>query len=241
MTSSHEPQGGARERAANWASVASSRWEWLAHRGSWRWLAPCAAVALAVVVTVYIAGSHDNPRSRGAASASASPAESVRNHAVVAHRSSSSRTPEAAVAAMHMPRNLATALTRWDAGFGGSALAKVSNDLGNATQDAGIQLYSPMRLACSSLAAAVTAAKDGPPIPDTAMQKSYGLALNRLSAGATDCRAAISVYPYGDEDVKTYENPTLLHQSVSELAAGAKDLYQATVNINAAAHHGTSP
>ena len=69
------------------------------------------------------------------------------------------------------------------------------------------------------------------------MQRSYGLALAELAAAAGDCKAGISVYPYGDEDVKTYEKPTLLHQSMSEFLTGARELYQATDDVIALQHH----
>jgi hypothetical protein len=95
-----------------------------------------------------------------------------------------------------------------------------------------------MRIACVSLGSAVAAAKADPPIPDIALERWYGLALKTLTAAAADCRTAISVRPYGDEDVKVYENPALLRQSMSEFASGAKDLYHATIDMNAVRHHG---
>ena len=235
MTSSRKPQERSRPRASAHRALAPP---W--HR--WQWLAAVAAVALVVsVVGVYLASGHTGTAagSPKAATSASSSTSSIHHAAIIHHAPIVS--PELVFARIHVPLTLAAELAKWGAGPGGSALAEVSDDLGNATQDAGIQLYDPMKTACQSLAAAVTAAKAAPPIPDAIMQRSYDLALARLATAATDCRAGISVYPYGDEDVKTYENPTLLHQSVSGLVAGAKDLYRATVDINAIHHHGVRP
>jgi hypothetical protein len=192
-----------------------------------------AAVALVVVLVVaFIA-----PQRTGSAAGGALGASSGNSEPITVHHRALRVTPEEAVASIKVPPHLAAALKRWDAGPGGAALAEVSKDLGSATQDAGVRLYNPMKQACVSLAGAITAAKAAPPIPGAAMQKSYGLALTKLSVGAADCRAGISVYPYGDEDVKTYENPARLHRSLSELAAGARDLYLATVDLEAVQEH----
>jgi hypothetical protein len=216
----------------------------------WRWLAVLTAFAICTVFTVYFlsrgAGTKAETGLRATASAShatsansaqqASPGVS-RRRATSAHHGST-HTPEAVVASLHMPPTLAAALRRWDAGPGGSALVKVSDALGNATQDAGVGLYNPMRLACLSLGAAAIAAKADPPIPDAALQRWYGLALGRLTSAAADCRMGISVRPYGDEDVTVHENSALLHQSMVEFVAGAKDLYHVTTDIYGARHHG---
>jgi hypothetical protein len=227
MTSPDEPQENNQPQVSKYW-VAALLWR------RWRWLTVSAALGLAALVTVYSFG--HSPRTRAeagiGAAISTGPAASASRGAAAA-RHGSTDTPEEVVASLHVPPKLAAALTKWEAGPGGSAMAKVTNALGSATQDAGARLYDPMRLACLSLGAAVTTAKAAPPIPDAAMQKWYSLALAKLTAAAADCRTAISVYPYGDEDVKTYENPTLLRQSVSDFATGARDLYQATVDANA--------
>lgn len=245
MTRAHARQGSIRRKVHRALGAIHPYWRWLLLRRRWTWVAGCAAVALAVGGTIYISSSHDRSAVADAAGTpagvSASPTPPVANHGAKAHRSSSSKTPEAAVAAMHVSPGLAIALKKWDAGPGGSALGNVSDDLGSALQDAGIRLYDPMRLACLSLANAVTKAKDAPPVPDPSMQRLYALALTKLASATANCQAAISVYPYGDEDVKTYENPALLHKSVSELAAGVKNLYRATVNLSVVEHPGTHP
>lgn len=206
----------------------------LQHR--WRWLTVSAVLGLAALVTVFSLGqstsnlAHGGRTQAGTGASTGSAASAGRATATARHGSTD--TPEKVVASLHAPPKLAAALTRWEAGPGGSAMASVTNAVGSATQDAGARLYDPMKLACLKLGAAVTTAKAAPPIPDAAMRKWYSLALAKLTTAAADCRAGISVYPYGDEDVKTYENPTLLRKSVSGLAAGAKDLYQATVEAN---------
>jgi len=134
---------------------------------------------------------------------------------------------------MRVPRTLAATLRNWDAGRRGAALAAVSADVGNASQAAGLKLYAPMRLACVSLGTAVTDAKAEPPIPDAGMQQLYARALATLASAAADCRAGISAHPYGDEDIQTHENSAALGRSASELAAGTRELYLATVKISA--------
>jgi hypothetical protein len=244
MTRAHARQGSIRRKVHRAFGAIRPDWHRLELR-RWPWLAGCAAVALAVLATIFISSSHHHSAvpvaAASPADALASPTPPVANHVAKAHRSSSSMTPEAAVAAIHVSPRLAGALKKWDAGPGGPAMGNVSEDLGDALQDAGSRLYDPMRVACLSLSTAVTEAKDAPPVPDPAMQRSYALALTKLASATADCRAAISVDPYGDEDVKTYENPALLHKSMSELAAGVKDLYQATVDLSIVRHPGTRP
>ena len=220
---------------------------------SWRWLTVSAAFAICVAFTAFFLSRGTSTRNEAGAAASASPAApassaasansaTAASPAVSGRRAASAHhgstdTPEVIVATKHVPAALATALRNWDAGPGGSALLNVSDALGGATQAAGVRLYEPMRVACLSLASAVARAKAAPPIPDASMQRQYGLALATLAAAAVDCRTAISVHSNGDDDVKTHENPILLRQSVADLAAGAKDLYLATIDINAVRLH----
>lgn len=210
------------------------RWKSLRRRQ--KWLAACAAAVLVVLSTVYAASSlGGSPASsvRDGTSRPLGTADPAIKHFTPAHRSSSSDTPEAAVAAMRVPQALATALEKWDAGPGGPGLAQVSDDLGAATQASGVRLYGPMLQACSSLATAVTAAKSGPPIPGAGMRGLYSRALDKLATAAKECQAGLSQYPTEDEGLQTRANPTIVHQADLELAAGAKSLYQATVEINA--------
>jgi len=71
------------------------------------------------------------------------------------------------------------------------------------------------------------------------MQELYAKALTELAKGATDCRAAISIKPSGDETNETNVDTTKLHQSTSELSAGATDIFRATAQIQIIArqHH----
>jgi hypothetical protein len=128
---------------------------------------------------------------------------------------------------------MAASLVRWNAGAGGTALTAVSDQLGNATQAAGLRLYTAMRLACSKLATAVSAAKAGPSIPDASLQGWYARALATLTQAAAYCQAGISVHPYGDEDTVTHQNGAMLSRSASAFATGAGELYRATAEIRA--------
>ena len=96
-----------------------------------------------------------------------------------------------------------------------------------------------MRYACTQLGSSVATAAAGPQIPDAAMQRLYTKALTELAKGAADCRAAISVKPSGDETNETNVDTTKLHQSTSELSAGATDIFRATAQIQIIArqHH----
>ncbi len=91
--------------------------------------------------------------------------------------------------------------------------------------------YVQMKAACVRLASDVKTAQAGPAIPAAAMQTLYAGALTELATGAANCQAAISQQTDGDEYIITHENSTLLNQSVSALAAGAKDLFRATAQV----------
>ena len=229
MTSPDEPPQRSRPKVAmHRAAVPSWR--------RWQRLAVLAAVGLAVLgVVAYIASNRTGSTAGSSqdAASSADPVALASPGAITVHHHALRVTPEEVVASLHVPSQLADALKKWDADPGGTALAEVSGDLGNAMQASGVRLFGPMLQACSSLATAVTAAKADPPIPNAVMQASYSRALAELATAAVDCRAGISQYPTQDEGLQTRENPTTIHQAESELAVGAKDLYQTTVEINA--------
>jgi len=103
--------------------------------------------------------------------------------------------------------------------------------MGNAMQAGGLRLYPTMRLACTKVSDAVTAARTSPPIPDAVMQRWYTRALTALARAAADCRAGISVHAYGDESTRTRERPRALSRSRAEFATGARDLFLATGKI----------
>jgi len=243
MASTRAPQKDSRTRVSHRASVpVRHRWHRLVDRGLWligrwrslsgrlRWLTAGAAIALVALVGVFVISSYDEAPGSAANSTAAGANSIVRNFAP-AHRSLSSNTPEAALAAMHVTPKLAVALRRWNAGRGGVMLAQVSADLGDALQAAGSKLFVQMRPACSSLAAAVSAAKSAPPMPSATLQKLYVKALVTLEPAAADCLDGISEHAYGDDGVETHESPTTMNRSVSELTAGSKDLYLATLKL----------
>ena len=122
-------------------------------------------------------------------------------------------------------------LINWQSGSGGRHLTAVSSGLGDALQAAGIRQYAPMKHACAQLAGSVATAEAGPQIPDAAMQKLYTKALTELAKGAADCQTAISSKPSGDETVAAHVDTTMLHQSMSELSAGATDIFRSTAEI----------
>jgi hypothetical protein len=66
------------------------------------------------------------------------------------------------------------------------------------------------------------------------MQKLYAKALAELARGAANCRSAVSSKTSGDETVATHIDPTLLRLSISQLAAGARDVFRSTAEIEIA-------
>jgi len=142
-----------------------------------------------------------------------------------------SASPAAAGPAPRAAPNVTIPVVKWNAGPGGAALAVVSGQLGKATQAAGLRLFAVMKQACSKLAAAVSAAKAEPPIPDAARQGEYARALASLAQAAAYCEAGISTRPDGDEAIDTEQNGKLLGQSASAFTAGARELYLATAGI----------
>jgi hypothetical protein len=133
--------------------------------------------------------------------------------------------------ALSLPPSKQRPAVKWQAGAGGKDLGAVSRWFGDALQARGIRQYSMMRYACAQLAGSAATAEAGPKIPDPAMQTLYARALAELAKGAADCRMAITLKPSGDETVDTRVNTALLNLSVSELAAGARDIFRATAEI----------
>lgn len=133
--------------------------------------------------------------------------------------------------ALSVPTSMQSRIASWQSGPGGRDLTAVSSRLGNALQAAGVKQYASMRYTCTQLAGNVVTAGAGPQIPDTAMQSLYTKALTELAKGAADCRTAISVKPSGDESTQANVATAMLHQSISELSAGATDIFRATAEI----------
>ena len=128
------------------------------------------------------------------------------------------------------PRN-PSHVTAWGSGPGGATLAALSTHVSSALMAHGPGRFVRMKQACIGLAADVATASGQPPIPDTALESRYRLALTSFAAGAADCRAAISARLEGDEDNVITTNAPLLAKAISELDAGVRDLYQATGKI----------
>jgi hypothetical protein len=133
--------------------------------------------------------------------------------------------------ALRLPPGKQRPARNWQAGVGGKDLAAVSGWFGDALQARGIRQYAVMRSACAQLAGSAATAEAGPKIPDPAMQTLYARALAELAKGAADCGTAIILKPSGDETVDIRVNTALLKVSVSELAAGARDIFRATAEI----------
>jgi hypothetical protein len=227
-------------RRAGAVGAALRRWGSLdavaAIRRRWRWVAPLAAAgAAALAVVVYVATEGTGAETGGSpgTAASSGGAASPSPGPVTVHHAALRKTPEEVVASLHLPPGLAAALTKWDAGRGGTELADVSSQVGAATQASGLRLYAPMRHACLSLSAAVSAARAGPPIPSPVRQAAYSRALAKLASAASVCQAGISLYPTEDQGLQAREDPAAVRQADGELATGARDLYQATVDISA--------
>lgn len=253
MTSLHEQQKDSQQRASQHRLPSPARrylrqplvigWLWLTgcfRRLARHWqslghrrksLEAGAVLAVFALVATYVVINLSGSSGSDSASVSAGSGKSVIKDFSPAHRSSSSDTPEAALAAMRLPHGLAIMLRKWDTGRGGAALAAVSSNLGSATQAAGNKRYVLMRPACASLAAAVTEAKAAPPIPDASMQWMYVKALTTLGSAATICLNGIAEHAYGDDGVETHENPRFLSESVSGFTVGGRQLYSATLKI----------
>ena len=135
--------------------------------------------------------------------------------------------------ALSLPANMQSRVVAWQSGPGGTHLAAVTHLFGDALQAGADRQYFEMKSACIQLTHGVSTAEAGPQIPVAAMQMLYGRALAELAKGAADCQAAITMKPE-DEDVGTKVNATMRQQAESELAAGARDIFRSTAEIEIA-------
>jgi hypothetical protein len=135
--------------------------------------------------------------------------------------------------ALSLPTNTQSSVIAWQAGPGGKDLAAVTRLFGDALQAGGERQYVEMRTACTQLTHGVSTAEAAPQIPVAAMQSLYGKALAELAQGAADCQAAIATKP-GNEELGTTVNATMRQQAASELAAGARDIFRSTAEIQIA-------
>ena len=235
----------AQQEAADQLSLSGNKIRWL-----WITLSVVAAAGLSAALIGVATGGGAHPGTSGGppAGPGAAPgitsgsSQSGRSHAAHAPKGTSTSknavTSAAQLAAgggaLTLPSGMKNSAVSWASGPGGKDLAAVSARYGNALQAAGIRQYSAMRYACIQLARSVPVAQNGPQIPDIAMQKLYATALGELARGAADCQSAISSEPAGDETMQTRENLALLHRSLSELTAGARDTFRATAEIEIA-------
>jgi hypothetical protein len=209
-------------------------------------------VSVALIAVVVGGGSHQPTSGSTSAATEGTPAApgsikaSPVNQAPKA-RSVSKATgkfPSAAQAAasggaLSLPSSMRSRVMAWQFGPGGTHLAAVTRLFGDALQAGGERQYWQMRSFCTQLAHSVSTAQAGPPIPVVAMQMVYAQALTELAKGAADCQAAITVKP-GDESVVTkVTNVSGVRQSLSELGAGARDIFRSTAEIEIASrqHH----
>lgn len=229
-----------RRQPAGRFSLPRSKRTWL---GIMLSLIALAGVALAVVGGSHQATLGDTSAATGAAAtggtqptpgSEASPVNQARNSSSEAEAKvpSASQAAESA-GALSLPADMQSRVIAWQSGPGGAHLAAVTRLFGNALQAAGVRQYFEMKSACTQLAHGVSTAEAGPPIPVAAMQTLYGKALAELAKGAAECQAAITIKS-GDESLITEVNGTMRLQAAAELAAGAKDIFRSTAEIEIA-------
>ena len=221
------------------------------NRGTWFWIM-VSLIALAGVALIVGGRSHQatsgnssaatTPGSTSAAAggapatAGSSKASQV-NHPPNSISKAKGKVPTAAQAAenggaIRLPVGVSRVIV-WHSGSGGKYLATVTRLFGNALQAGGERQYMQMRIACTQLTHGVSTAEAGPQIPVAAMQMLYGKALAELAKGAADCQAAITVQRQA-EDLGTKVNATMRQRAASELAAGARDIFRSTAEIEIA-------
>jgi hypothetical protein len=231
-----------RPQPAGGFSLPRSKRAWLGIALS---LIALAGVSAALIVVAVGGGTHQGGTSAATGGASAGPGTIKAPQVSQAPSSSSkastakAKVPSAAQVAesggaLSLPASMHSRVVTWQFGPGGTHLAAVSSLFGTALQQRGLRQYPLMMETCTQLTHSVSAAQAGPPIPVAAMQTLYGNALAELAKGAADCQAAITVKPDGDENQEVHVGASLLQQSVSELAAGARDIFRSTAEIEIA-------
>jgi hypothetical protein len=231
-TDNSEPPAGSHQDAAR---PSRSR-----HKPSWVWLSVIALVGLSAALLTYGFGSTHGAASSVSAAVPGGTAGTAASTSGGAAPRGTSKAEGGATSAAKLaekggavspPTTMNSELINWQSGSGGQHLTAVSSGLGDALQAAGVRQYAPMKRACAQLAGSVATAEAGPQIPDAAMQMLYARALAELAKGAADCQMAIPSTSSGGESVAAHVDPTLLHQSVSELSAGATDVFRSTAEI----------
>lgn len=235
----HELSQDRRQQSARRFYVPSSKRAWLGISLSIIALAAVSAVLIAVASGP---GSHQaasgtsggSSAVTGAAPGTIPAAQAARGLSTVKSNIPSGAQVAESGGALKLPANVQSRVITWQFGPGGASLAAVSSAFGTALQQRAIRQYPLMKLTCAQLAHRVPTAQAGPPIPVAAMQKVYEMALAKLAKGAAECQAAISVTPNGDESLDVQVNAALLNQSISELAAGSRDIFRSTAEIEIA-------
>jgi hypothetical protein len=225
----------------------ADRFSWSAHKSGWFWITVSliAVVGLSVALIAVLTGTGTHQAKSSGPSVGAAPGTTATSGGIPASAARSGVSKAngnvisaaklaASGGALSLPTSKQSPAVNWEAGRGGKYLAAVTQWFGDALQSGGIRQYSAMRSACVTLTGSVAAAQAGPQIPDAAMQMLYSKALAELAKGAADCRAAVTSKPNGDESVDTHVNATLIKVSVSELAAGARDIFRSTAEIEIA-------
>jgi hypothetical protein len=135
--------------------------------------------------------------------------------------------------AMQWPSSMNDQILAWRKGSGGSAMTRVTIQLGTAAQTAGLGRYTETKQACAELISSTETARNAPPIPDSAIQHAYATSLSGLAQAAADCRNALATHAKGDEDVTVTVNKDLMSRALTELANASRELYAATAEIRA--------
>ena len=232
----HEPSQDTQQQPAGRFSLPRRKSAWLGITLS---LIVLVAVSAALIAVAAGGGTHQATSSASggpSTAAGAAPGSIKVGQAPSGISKAKGNVPSAAQVAesggaLSLPTRMQNPAFTWQSGRGGKDLAAVSAQFGDALQMAGIRQYSEMERTCIRLAGSVATAEAGPQIPDAAMQTLYAKALAELAKGAADCRAAITSKPNGAESVETHVDATLLHLSISELAAGARDIFRSTAEI----------
>jgi hypothetical protein len=233
----HEPSRDTQQQPTARFSLPRNKGAWLGITLS---LIALAAVSAALIAVVGRGGSHQATSSTSGATGTApgtipaAPVTPAPSSGV--SKAKDGKVPSAAQVAesggaLSLPANMQSQVVTWQFGRGGTGLTAVSSLFGTALQERALRQYPLMRSTCAQLARSVPTAQAGPPIPVVAMQALYVKALAELAKGAADCQAAISVTPNGDEALTVHVNAAVLNQSVAEVAAGSKDIFRSTAEI----------
>ena len=232
----HESPRHTRRRPAGRFSLPRNKRTWL---GIMLSLIALAGVALAVGGGSHQATSGGTSAATGGAQAAPGSIKASQvNQAPNSSSKAKAKFPSAAQAAesggaLSLPANMQSRVIAWQSGPGGAHLAAVTRLFGDALQAEGVRQYFAMKSACTQLTHSVSTAEAGPQIPVAAMQMLYGKALAELAKGAADCQAAITIKP-GDESPVIAVNATIRQQAAAELAAGARDIFRSTAEIEIA-------